>query len=63
MAYRASSEYSPAFHVLGWAFETRSAGAWIAALALFAAAFLLCRWAWRGARPRWAEVSAAMGEA
>ncbi|HUQ29299.1 MAG TPA: branched-chain amino acid ABC transporter permease [Usitatibacter sp.] len=63
MAYHASAQYSAPFRILGQAIETRSAGPWIAALAIFAAAALLCRWAWRGARPRWAEVSAAMGGA
>jgi branched-chain amino acid transport system permease protein len=63
MAYHASGETRTPFKVLGMAIETRSAAAWIATFAVLAGAFLLCRWAWRGARPRWAEVSAAMGRA
>jgi branched-chain amino acid transport system permease protein len=61
MAYRASSGVS--LKVAGWVLDTRSSGAWVAAVASLAVAYLLCRWAWRGARPRWAEVSAAIGEA
>jgi len=61
MAYRASSGVSLKF--AGWVIDTRSPGAWIAAVASFVIACLLCRWAWRGARPLWAEVSAVIGEA
>jgi hypothetical protein len=61
MAYRASA--GSALKLFGMALDTRSAGAWIAAFATLAAAYALCRWAWRGAQPRWAEVSAAIGDA
>jgi hypothetical protein len=61
MAYRASSGVS--LKLAGWVIDTRSTGVWIAAVAGFVVACLLCRWAWRGARPRWAEVSAAIGDA
>ncbi len=61
MAYRASAGVP--LKLGGWVLDTRSSGAWIAVVASFVAACLLCRWAWRGARPRWAEVSAAIGDA
>jgi branched-chain amino acid transport system permease protein len=61
MAYRASA--GTALKVLGVALDTRSGAVWLAAFATLAVAYGLCRWAWRGAQPRWAEVSAAMGEA
>jgi len=61
MAYRASAGDS--LKVASWILDTRSTVTWATVAASFAAACLLCRWAWRAARPRWAEVSAAMGEA
>jgi branched-chain amino acid transport system permease protein len=60
MAYHASANARAPFVLLGFALDTRSAGAWLAALALFAAALGLWRWAWRRAAPRWSEVSAAL---
>ena len=63
MAYHASAQSPAPFKAFGWVLDTRSWGPWIAAIALLDGAYLLCRWAWRGAQPRWAEVSAAMGEA
>jgi hypothetical protein len=61
MAYRASSGVT--LKLAGWVLDTRSAGTWVAVVASFVVAYLLCRWAWRGARPRWADVSAAIGDA
>jgi branched-chain amino acid transport system permease protein len=63
MAYHASAGARTPFAPLGFAIDTRSMGAWIGALAFLAAAFAACRWAWRRARPRWAEVSAALAAA
>ena len=61
MAYRASAGTS--LKLADWELDTRSATAWIGAVAAFVVAYLLCRWAWRGAQPQWTEVSAAIGEA
>jgi branched-chain amino acid transport system permease protein len=61
MAYRASAGVP--LKIAGWALDSRSAATWIAMVATFAVAGFACRWAWSGARPRWAEVNAAIGEA
>lgn len=60
MAYHASGESRTPFAPLGFALDSHSWGAWIGVLAFFAAALLLCRWAWRRVAPRWAEVSATL---
>jgi branched-chain amino acid transport system permease protein len=63
MAYHASAESRTPFRVAGLALDTRSALAWGAVAATLAASLAACRWAWRRAQPRWAEVSAALAAA
>jgi hypothetical protein len=63
MAYHASAQSPAPFMFLGKVLDTRSALPWIVGICFLDGAWLLCRSAWRAARPRWAEVSAALGEA
>jgi len=60
MAYHASAGERAPFAPLGFAIDTRSPAAWLAALAVLAAAVFACRWTWRRAQPRWSDISRAL---
>ena len=61
MAYHAAEGASAPFRLAGFIVDTRAAGTWLVALALFAVAIAACRWAWRYVGPRWAELNSVLG--
>jgi len=62
MAYHASADAAAPFAPLGITLDTRSAGAWVGAVAAFAAALAICRFAWRSTAPRWSAITTTLAE-